>query len=180
MTANHDEVVQANFEIDPRDVFRVNLRLAKLRLLIGALTVLLVIGSLSYFFFLIGDRKVLLQLSPLIFGVPLIALAGPVLRLHAIARKYVSGLSPSQRRLQYTFQRNSDSYKLLRGESVSQTAWNDIARVDERSNTFFIYRNEFEMQYIPKSAFRSRDVPVFRDIIRSHLGDRAKLAAEKF
>src|SRR6266576_2385982 len=97
MTPEDDATVLVNFEIDRSDLFRVNMELAKWRFLVGVILIAVLACSVVYFFFLIGEREILLQTSPLFIGVPLIVWGGQILRLHATARKYVSALSESQR-----------------------------------------------------------------------------------
>jgi hypothetical protein len=103
-------------------------------------------------------------------------LGGQVLRLHATARKYVSALSTSQRQLQYIFQSSSDGYDSASGGSFSHTVWKDIMQVVEKPGYFLIYLNRFEVGILPRRGFRPADIPVFRGIVRSKLGGRAKVS----
>lgn len=178
MTADKDSVVLVSYELAHEDMFRIGLWLAKWRLLIGGIAVLVLITFLVSVFILIGEDEILFKTSPLFIGIPLIALGGPVLRLHAASRKYVSSLNPAQRQFQFAFQPNSDSYKLTNGESLSQIAWKDVMQVLEKPRFFLIYRSKFDVGFIPKRAFRAADISLFRDIVRSQLGDRARVAAE--
>lgn len=133
MTANDNATVLVDFEIDRRDLFRANMGLAKWRLLIGVIVVLTLFLPLAYFFIMIGEQTILLQTSPLFIGLPLVALGGQVLRLHANSRKYVSALSASQRQLQYMFQSSSDGYDSSSGGSFGHIAWKDVMKVVEKS-----------------------------------------------
>ena len=179
MTESEPGVVRASFEINPSECFRISLRLARWRFLAGGLVVLLLTSSFVYFFVLIGEWKLLLQLSPLFIGVPLISLGGPILRLHANSRKYVEALTPSKRKIQLTFAPNGDKYEVVQSESVSQISWNDIMKVTEQPQRFLLYQNKFEIAYIPKKAFHANDIATFRNIVRTRLGERAKLTTEQ-
>jgi hypothetical protein len=178
MTSNNEPTVFVNFEIDRRDLFRANLELAKGRLLIGGVVVVAFGVALAYFFILIGEQKILLQTSPLFIGAPLVALGGPVLRLHAAARQYVSGLRSSQRQLTYTFTPSADGYNFTCGDSVSYVAWNDVKQIAEKPGYFLVSLDRFAVGVLPKRGFQSVDIPIFRSIVRSQLGERARVSAE--
>ena len=176
MTPKVDITVLVSFEIDRRDLFRANMDLSRWRFLAGIFAVLALVSSLGYFFFLIGEQNILLQTSPLFIGIPLLAVGGQVLRLHASARKFVASLSRSQRQIDYMFQANSDGYELTAGASFSHIAWKDVMKVVEKPLYFLIYRSRFEVGIVPKRGFRSADIPLFREIVRSRLGRQAKLS----
>lgn len=176
MTPEDDETVMVNFEIERRDLFRVNMGLAKWRFLVGLILIAVLACSVIYFFFLIGEREILLQTSPLFIGVLLVVWGGQILRLHATARKYVSGLSESQRHLQFKFESGSDGYDLRRGESYSHIAWKDVQKVSEKPAYFLIYLSRFDVGILPKRGFLPIDIPTFRDIVRSRLGIRAQVS----
>src|SRR4030088_950002 len=96
MTINDDDIVRVNFEVNSRDFFRANMDLFRWRFVLGLVVVLGLTIPLVYLFIVIGEQRVLLQTSPLFIGMPLIVLGGPILRMHATARKYVAALPPSQ------------------------------------------------------------------------------------
>ena len=177
MTPDDFNSVLVNFEIDHRELFRASMDLAKWRFLIGIVVVIVLGVLLSCFFIMIDERTILLQMSPLFIGAPLVSLAGQVLRLHAMARKYVSGLSPSQRQVQYQFQANSDGYDSSAGGSFSHIVWSDVKNVVEKSRYFLVHLNSVQVSIIPKRGFRSSDIPVFREILLFRLGNRAKLTS---
>jgi hypothetical protein len=131
---------------------------------------------LGYFFIIIGEQTILLKTSPLFIGLPLVALGGQVLRLHATSRKYVAALSTSQRQHQYMFQSSSDGYDSASGGSFGHTVWKDVMQVVEKPGYFLIYLNRFEAGILPKRGFQPADIPVFCDIVRSKLGGRAKVS----
>ena len=175
MTANDDAMVLVDFELNRRDFFRASLELAKWRFLIGIVVVLVLSSALVYFFVLIDEQKILLQTSPLFIGVPLVTLGGHVLRLHATARKYVGSLTPSQRQLTYMFRSDSDGYDSAAGESSSHTVWKDVMSIVEKPEYFLLYQNRFEIGVLPKRGFAAEELPVFRGIVRSKLGEKAKV-----
>lgn len=105
-----------------------------------------------YFFLLIGEQEILLETSPLFIGVPLVALGGEILRLHASAIKYVAALPESQRQTQLRFDSRSDGYDLTRGESFSHIARKDILSISEKPSYFLIRPNRFEAGILPKKS----------------------------
>jgi len=176
MNPNHTTTVYVDFEINRRVMFRVNVELAKWRILIGLLVAAVPIVGLSYFFILIDEGKIFLQLSPLFVAMPLAAVGGQVLRLHAACRKYVSSLPESQRRVQYLFQAETDGYDLTYGESFTHVAWKDVLKAVEKPGYFVIYLSRFEIRFVPKGGFHlPADIPVLRSILWAKLGTRARL-----
>jgi hypothetical protein len=87
--------VHVDFELTHGELFRVNLDLVKWRLIVGILVAAILIVGLSSFFILIDEVRILLQLSPLIIGAPVVAVGAQVLRLYAVCRKFVSTLPAS-------------------------------------------------------------------------------------
>ena len=75
MTPDDFNSVLVNFEIDHRELFRASMDLAKWRFLIGIVVVIVLGVLLSCFFIMIDERTILLQMSPLFIGVPLVSLA---------------------------------------------------------------------------------------------------------
>ena len=168
--------IQVDFEVNRRELFRMNLDLAKWRLLLGLGIALVPIVGLSYFLILIDRKELLLQLSPLFLGLPLASVGGQVLRLHAICRKFVRGLPESQRRVQYSFQSETDGYDVTYGHSFSHVAWQDILKVQEKPAYFVLYLNRIEAGFLPKQGFQQpAEIPVFRRILSDKLGVKAKL-----
>jgi hypothetical protein len=168
--------IHVDYEVSRRDLFRMNLDLAKWRILIGFVVAAIPIVGLTYYFILIDEQKTLLQVSPLFIGVPFVAVGGQLLRLHAICRKFVAGLPDSQRRVQYLFQSQSDGYDLSYGDSFSHVAWQDVLKVDEKPDYFVLYLNRFEAGFVPKHGFhRAGDIPILRNILSAKLGVKARL-----
>ena len=166
-------VVTAEYEVNHRLIFRAHLSLYKWRFGIALLITASLIGSLIYFFLLIGEREILWQTSPLFIGVPLVGLFGQLLRLHATSRKYVSSLLPSQRGVRYAFRTDAGAYEVLFGDSYSLIAWADHLKALEKSGYFLLFHNRYDASIIPKSAFEPNGISVFRRILKLQLGDRA-------
>src|SRR6185295_16064095 len=176
MQTNAATTIHVDYEINRRDLFRVNLDLDKWRLLIGLIVSALPVIAGAYFFMLIDEKEILLQLSPLLAGLPFVAMGGQVLRLHAACRKFVSALPESQRRIQYLFQLETDGFDLTHGESFSHVAWNDVSKAIEKPAYFVLYRNRFQATIVPKEGFHSRaEVPTLRSVLRAKLGQKAEL-----
>ncbi len=172
-------MIHVDFTITQRDLFRVNLELAKFRLAGACAVLALVVGSLIWFFWLIDDLHILLQLSPLFIGAPLMAIVGQVLRLHVYCRQFIKNLPESQRRAQYLFQENAEGYDITWGRSFSHILWQDLMTVIEKRNYFLIYHNKFEARILLKSGFHQQsDIPLFRQIVDSQLGTKARLLAD--
>ena len=179
MNSNDNKSVYVDFEITRSDLFRVNLDLVKWRLIAGLLVAAIPIAGLSYFFLLIDEGKMLLQLSPLIIGAPLVAVGAQILRLRAACNKFVSTLPDSQRRAEYLFQAEMDGYDLSYGESFSHVAWNDVLKAIERPAYFVLYLNSFETRIVPKRGFHvPDDVQVLRSILWAKLGTRARILSQ--
>ena len=176
-TTIDSSIVTAEYELDHSLMFRASLALAKWRLVVAVLIMSLLIGSLIYFFVLIGEQQILWQTSPLFIGLPIMGVAGQLLRLHAASRKYVSSLPPSQRVIRYVFRVEADSYEVYFGESYSLVAWSDQLKALEKSGYFMLFHNRYDFGIIPKSAFEPYGLPIFRQIIRSKMGDRAHVEA---
>lgn len=172
-TLNDSSVVSAQYELDHGLMFRAYLDLAKWRIAVAILVISLLIGSLIYFFVLIGEQEILWQTSPLFIGVPIIGVVGQLLRLHAASRKYVSSLLPSQRVIRYAFRAGADSYEVSLGESYSSIAWSDQLKAMEKSGYFMLFHNRYEFGIVPKSAFEPHGVSAFRQILRAKMGGRA-------
>jgi YcxB-like protein len=168
--------VHINFSLERGDLFTATLQILKHRLMIGIGIVVLAVAGLIYFFALIDELGMLLQLSPLFIGFPILGIGGQVLRVHAMCRRYFSSLSESQRQISYMFSSAADGYDLHHGDSFSHIAWIDVSKVVEQNIFFFIYRNGYAVHMIPKRGFHQEsDIPRFRDIVRSRMGKKAML-----
>jgi len=179
MNSNDVTAIHVDFEINRRDLFRASLDLAKWRLIASFFVITILVVPLSYLFLFINEGKILLQLSPLIIGVPLVTVGGQVLRLHAICRKFVSGLPDSQRRCHYLFQAETDGYDLTYGESFSHIAWKDVLKVIEQPAYFVFYSNSLQARIVPKHGFHLReDIPMLRSILRAKLGAKARILSQ--
>lgn len=168
--------LRIQYTIDARDLFRVALAQAKFRILLGLGFALTLISGLVAFFLTIDEGQVLLQTSPLFIGIPLLAVGGQVLRLHATSRKYVSNLSPSQRQTRFLFLDNADGIDIAFGESTSRISWSDVQKITEKQTNFLVFLNKYDVFVIPKIAVHDLDeLQTLRTILAIKLGSRAQL-----
>src|SRR5436309_10073899 len=143
MSSESVSSIHIDFSVEARDLFRASIDMAKLRLLLGLGFSLALITGLVIFFVTIDEKLILLQTSPLFIGIPLLAVGGQVLRMHAACRKYVCSLSPSQRRMRYWFSEAADSYDVASGDSTGRISWNDVLKVVETQKYILIFRIKF-------------------------------------
>ena len=130
-------------------------------------------------YILIGEQAILWQLSPLFFGVPIVAIVGQFLRIHASYRKYLTDLSESERNIHYIFRQEADGFDIVRGKNYAHVAWESVRRVVERPRYFRFVLGNPQSLIIPKRFLRQgSDERVMRKIIGSHLGNKAKLLKE--
>lgn len=176
MLETKDRILQVDATIELKDYYRAALDIAKWRLIISCLIVAATMAAFIYFFVLIGEQEILWQLSPLFFGIPLVAIAGQLLRVHASYRKYIKDLSPSQKNPHYLFHENGDGFDVVRGGSFTHIAWEDVRRVIERPQYFRFDLNKYEAMIIPKRFLvRGSDEQMMKHIIAAHVGSKAKL-----
>jgi hypothetical protein len=171
-----DRVIQVDATIDLKDYFHVYFDTAKTKLIIACLIVASVIAGFTYFFILIGEQKILLQLSPLFFGMPIVAIVGQFLRVHASYRKYIRDLSDSEKNIHYIFRENGDGFDIVSGKSFSHVAWENVRKVIERPRYFHFVLNRYESIIIPRRFLvRASDEDVLKEIIVAKVGPGAKL-----
>ena len=170
------DTVHVDATTELKDYFYAYFDVAKKKLIVACLIVAIVIATFTYFFILIGEQKILWQLSPLFFGLPLVAIAGQFLRVHASYRKYLKDLSDSEKSVHYVFQEDADGFDIVRGKSFGHVAWESVRAVKERPRYFQFVLNKYESIIIPKRFFRhSSDEETMKEILVSHLGHKAKL-----
>jgi hypothetical protein len=171
-----DRILQVDTTVELKDYFHAYFDAAKTQLIIACLIVALVIAGFTYFFILIGEQKILWQLSPLFFGVPIIAIVGQFLRVHASYRKYIKDLSDSEKNLHYLFHENGDGFDIVSGKSFSHVAWDDVRNVIERPRYFRFVLNKHQSIIIPKRfLIHGADEEMMREILVSRVGEKAKL-----
>ena len=171
-----DRAVRIDATIELGDYFRAYLDAAKAKLAIACLIVLSFTAALTYFFILIGEQHILLQLSPLFFGIPLVAIAGQFLRMHASYRKYLADLSDSEKNVQYIFHEQGDGFEIVNGKNFGHLSWETVRAVVERARYFRFVLNRYESLIISKKFLLTKsDTVLMRKIIRSHMGARARL-----
>jgi hypothetical protein len=170
------KTVYVDFSIETRDLFRANLSLARVRLTLGLAFSICLISAMVLLFLVIDEKTILLETSPLFIALPLVAVGGQILRLHAACRKYVAGLAEPQRRLQYTFYEHGDGYDVTSGESFSHVSWKDVLRIVEQPHSLQIYLSKYDIRIIPKRGFhQARDIEVLRGMFLSSISTRARL-----
>ncbi len=154
MTDSQPRTLQIDTTVELKDYFLVYFDSAKIQLIIGLAVILLLFGAIAYFFVLIGEQKILLQLVPLFLGLPLVALVGQLLRVHASYRKYIKKLSIEERQVHYIFKEDGDGFDMVRGASFAHFAWSDIRRIIERPGYFNFTLNDYQSVIIPKRFLR--------------------------
>ena len=174
MQETKDRILQVDARIELNDYFHAYFDAAKTQLIIACMIVVLAIAGLTYFFILIDEKKILLQLSPLLFGAPIIAIVGQFLRVHASYRKYVKSLPDSQKNLHYLFRENGDGFDIVSGANFSHVAWESVRTVIERPRYFRFVLNAYDSIIIPKRFLNGSDVAVMKEIIGSQVGNKAK------
>lgn len=172
--------LQIDTTVELKDYFHVYFDTAKVHLVIGVLVVLLFFAGAAYFFLLIGEQKILVQLIPLFLGVPLVALVGQLLRVHASYRKYIKTLSAEEKQIHYIFKDDSDGFDMIRGASFAHFAWSSVRRIVERPGYFNIAFNDYQSVIIPKRFFRDEtEIKLMRQIISAtSVRDRKLLQQE--
>lgn len=176
MRETKDRILQVDATIDLKDYFQAYFDAAKTKLIIACLIVAVLVAAFTYFFMLIGEQEILWQLSPLFFGLPIVAIIGQFLRIHASYRKYLADLSESEKNVHYIFREGEDGFEIVRGKNFGHVAWESVRRVIERPRYFRFILNKYESLIIPKRfLMHDSDEKVMRQIIVSHLGNKAKL-----
>ena len=170
------EILQVDATIELKVYFHAYFDLVKTQLIIACLIVAALIGAFTYFFILIGEQKILLQLSPLFFGVPIVVVVGQFLRVHASYRKYIKDLSDSEKNIHYLFHKNGDGFDIVSGKSFRHIAWDDVRNVIERPQYFRFVFNKYDSMIMPKRFLsRGSDAETLKEIIISQVGSKAKL-----
>jgi hypothetical protein len=173
MRETKDRILQVDATIELKDYFHAYFDAAKTKPIIACLIVAVVVAAFTYFFILIGEQEILWQLSPLFFGLPIVAIAGQFLRIHASYRKYLADLSESEKNVHYIFREVGDGFEIVRGKNCGHVAWESVRRVMERPRYFRFVLNKYESLIIPKRFLMyGSDEKVMREIIVSHLGTK--------
>src|SRR5688572_24801323 len=136
MVETNGRIIRVDVTIELKDYFYASLDAARTSLIVACVIVVVVIAAFSYFFILIDEQAMLLKLSPLLFGVPIVAIAGQLLRIHASYRKRVSDLSESEKNVHYIFRENDDGFDVIQGKNFVHLDWESVRRVIERPKYF--------------------------------------------
>jgi YcxB-like protein len=167
--------VHLEFTVKARDIFRATIGLAKFRIFVGLAVTLCLITGLVLFFLKIDEQRILIQTSPLFIAMPLLAVGGQLLRLHATCRKYVASLSPAQRLMHYVISEEA-GIEIRSGDSCGLLGWGDVMRIVERPRYFLVYVNKYDVRFVPKTTLSDpNSLTLLRETFRSKLGLRAKL-----
>ena len=170
-----DRILQVDVTIELKDYFHAYFDLAKTRLIIACLIVAAVIAAFTYFFVLIGEQKILWQLSPLFFGFPILVIAAQFLRFHASCRKYLRDLADSEKNVHYMFREPGDGFDIVSGKSFSHVAWESVRKVIERPRYFNFVLNKYQSIILPKRfLMHGSDEEVLKEIVVSQVGTKAK------
>ena len=176
MLESKDRILQVDATIELKDYFHAYFDTSKTKLIIACLVVASVIVGFTYFFILIGEQKILWQLSPLFFGLPVVAIFGQFLRVHASYRKYIRDLSDSERNIHYIFHEDGDGFDIVSGKNFGHVAWENVRKVVERPRYFRFVLNKYESIIIPKRfLLHGSDEEMMKEIIVSQVGHKAKL-----
>ena len=176
MNDNKDRILHVDASIALSDYFHAYLDVVKIKVIVACLIVAAVIVSLGYFFILIGEQTILLQLSPLFFGLPIVGIVGQILRIHASYRKYLRDLSQSEKEVHYIFREHSDGFDIVSGKNFAHVAWESVRRVIERRRYFRFVLGGRESLIIPKTFVEdSAEHELMREIIVSQVRGRARL-----
>lgn len=176
MEESNDRIVQVDGSIALADYFHAYLDTVKTRLIVACLVVAAVILFFIHFFTLIGEQKILLQLSPLFIGLPIVGIVGQLLRIHASYRNYLQDLSESEKNVLHIFREQSDGFDIVSGKNFSHVARESVRGVIERPRYFRFVLGGSEALFIPKTFLRDRAAQeLMRQIITSQLGSKAKL-----
>lgn len=174
--AANQNVLKLDFTIQPADLFRASIKVARTRIILGFAFSLAFISGLVLFFLIIDEKVILAQTSPLFVGIPLLAVGGQLLRLHASCKQYVRSLPVAQRHMSYSFPATDQSFQVASGDSFSSISWVDVMKVVEDRERFLFFFNKFDVRVIPKNAFPSADSIVpFRQLLLSRLDKRVSL-----
>ena len=169
--AINDRVLHVDAPISLSDYFHVYLDLAKLKLIIAAVVLSVLTAVFIYFFVLIGETKILLQLSPFFLGLPLVALIGQLFRVHAEYRKYIRSLSEDEKNVHFIFREGGDGFDIVRGANFSHISWQSVRRVTERPTYFRFELSGNQILVIMKKFLNNAED---ESLLRRILGSTAK------
>ena len=176
MEESNDRILQVDGTITLADFFHAYLDTVKFKLIAACLVVAAVILFFIYFFTLIGEQKILLQLSPLFIGLPIVGIVGQLLRIHASYRKYLRDLSESEKNVLYIFREQSDGFDIVSGKNFSHVAWESVRGVIERPRYFRFVLGGPEGLILPKTFLKdSAQQELMRQILSSGVGGKARL-----
>jgi hypothetical protein len=95
--------------------------------------------------------------------------AGPALIRQGIANRFTPGATPPE--VVYRLDARG-----VHGKSA-WASWEDVTRVKETPEAFFLWMRPGAGAYLPKHAMAMEDVAVLRDLFATNVGDRAQLGS---
>jgi hypothetical protein len=172
-------ILHLDVTLTGQDFFRVSLAASRKRITVAACAAAVVITGSVWLFLSVGEPGMLLQLSPLFIGFPLVCLAGQILRLRAACGRYYAHLSEARRNPHFIFQDASDGFDVITGQDFRHISWGGVHELVEKPRYFLIYLNPVEAFFIPKGGLVEEEERVLRAILSSRLGSRAKLSGAR-
>ncbi len=169
-------ILHLDVSLTVRDFFRVSLAASRKRITVAACAAAVVITGSVWLFLSIGESGLLLKLSPLFIGFPLLSLGGQILRLHAACRRYYAHLSEPRRNPHFIFQDASDGFDVITGRDFRHVSWDSVHRLVEKQEYFLIYLSRVEMFFIPAGGLVEEEKRILRSLLSSRLGGRAELS----
>jgi hypothetical protein len=169
-------VVQVEYTLELKTMFRFYLARAKRGFIVGALIFVVATGAVAGFFAFIGETPFFFLTSPLFIGFPAIALTGQLLRVHASYRKYLAGLTEDEKRWRIVFTERADCYETFNAASSGRVSWKSVRKVIERNGYYEFWHNKYDVGALMKHYFLNEsDHQAFRAILRDAIGDKANL-----
>ena len=156
--------------------FRCYLESIRNRLLVAASIYVVIAGAFVWFFSFIGEQDFLLKTSPLLLGLPALAIGGQLLRAHASYRKNFSDLKEKDSEVRSVFTEDGDGFDVYHGEDSHHIGWGGVRQVVEGSRYFQIWFTRYESSIVPKKSFtKEPELQLLREILKKRLGPRARL-----
>ena len=174
-----ESVLHVQVPLEVGDYFRYYLDSNRMKMVIALVIYAVFAAALISFFAFIGEQEMLLKTSPMFLALPAAGIVGQLLRAHASTRKYIASLTEAERVLKFSFRNDGDGYDLVQGDNSSHVAWSSIRAVVEKARYFEFRLSKYASYIIPKKSLASASEQEYlRKVLRSKLGNRARLIAE--
>lgn len=113
-----------------------------------------------------------------LLAIPILFIALQVGLVYLNARRQFTSSKLAQMRTEYTL--SDAGIEAVNSDSSSKTHWGGFYEVHETDDSFLLFQNRAIMQILPKRLFDDpAKVAAFRDLLRKHLGEKAKLRTGK-